>query len=473
LERTKLPRATEDLVSRTTQRKDLPGIPIIAESDFLALLEKGKWKPASAARQVAAIELTAAANSPVALGVAGRIEQDVQVKGDVFLVARDPMLTTRGDVQSKSFYVGAMQLSGRVAWAATNPSLLLAGEPDQKLVGEFQGCAPITGRGGVPEGIVLNLESGARPANASSELIELQMPCGAHPPARNRFVCAGSVRIDTRSTRPSEAAELPSVKSTLEFPAGAVVISEADFYRILQKKSDIKISPEAKAAAARIITAAGDPSALGIQAQFVEGKEFSTSFVVVARDPKIKGTTLTARQFYMAPIDFAGTAGWLGERVTLGFGGDLPTVDLDTSLCGPRVTMQREPNCELGMCIEGSHPWIGSGFGIGGPEPGQNKPTIRLFELGRGRLDINAIACTQYLAPPERQPYVCGTLTGGLGPEICNGRDDDCNGVIDDGGVCDTVPMHCPAQPRTCGAVTCGDLPDGCGGVLHCGGPCQ
>lgn len=75
----------------------------------------------------------------------------------------------------------------------------------------------------------------------------------------------------------------------------------------------------------------------------------------------------------------------------LTFDGDLPALDLNTSLCGPVVMPGLQPQCDLGMCIEGSHPWIGSGFGIGAPAPGRDRPTVRLFEPRNGRLNVTPL----------------------------------------------------------------------------------
>lgn len=471
-----LPRASEDLTAVSARQLPLKSVLLIAEKDFQRLLQAGEEKLVSPARQVSAIELTAEANSPTALGVLGKIEPQATVNGDLFLVARDAALTSQGLVQAKSFYVASVPLSGRVSWVARAPSLIF-NENALDAAHSLQGCAPIAGRDGVPDGIVLNLETSSRPANASGESIEVQLPSVGAPGSWNRLLCAGSVRIAADSPRPRQVSERPVFKSTMPFPEGAVAISEADFYRLLKTQTDSKISPDSKDAAARILTAAADPSAMGIEAQFdaESNATFSTSFVVVVRDPILHGTMLSAREFYIVPVDFAGTASWLGRDLKLGFFGDPPTSNLDDSFCGPRITLQREPNCSSGFCIGGRHQWMGSGRGIGGPAPGHFQPTIRLFGFNGGGINANdviAIACTGRLAPPEREVYECGLPSGGRGPEICNGRDDDCNGQTDEGGVCDRVPMRCPAQPRTCGSVTCGDLPDGCGGVLHCGGPC-
>lgn len=60
--------------------------------------------------------------------------------------------------------------------------------------------------------------------------------------------------------------------------------------------------------------------------------------------------------------------------------------------------------------------------------------------------------------------------------ESCNGLDDTCDDLIDEGGAC-RAPTNCACVPRTCGQLValgmnplaCGAFPDGCGGILNCG----
>jgi len=498
---------------------NLNGVVIISEPDFIRLLTNGRADSAAPSKRAEAAGFVALSNSKSALGVEGAIEFGAHVEGEVFLIARDPAITQRGTIQSKSFYFSAVRLSGRVSWAVSNVSLLFTNTPDQDLANSLQGCSPLSkGATGLPFDIILNLESGLRPTNASSQLIELRLFGDTNGETENRFVCAGTVRVgEAPSNQPRNVASLPTFKSAIKLPEDAVVISEADFYRILGERNNVSVSEKAKLTAARVIAAANEPSALGIQARLVEGRQFSSSLIVVARNPTVNGTTLSATQFYLAPGDFVGRAQWVGEIAALGFSGEIPSFDFDVAPCGSLTLRVREPNCRSDMCIGGQHPWIGlrgrfdignltigggfglgnltigggfdlgnptigGGFGLGNPtmrggfdtgNPATNRdfPTIRLFERVNGRWDINAIACTQFLPPPEREET--GSACTGIATEICNGRDDNCNGLVDEGGVCEYLPMNCPAQPRTCGSITCGDIPDGVGGVRHCGGPCQ
>src|SRR5262245_17237543 len=485
----KLPRVTEDMALRAVRRMNLKSIPLISESDFFQLLTNGRADSSDPSKRAEAAELVALSNSKSALGVEGAIEYGAQVEGEVFLIARDPALTERGTIQSKSFYLSAVRLSGRVSWTVSNISLLFTNTSDQDLADGLQGCSPLSnGADGLPFDIILNLESGLRPTNASSQLIELRLFGDTNGVTENRFVCAGSVRIgDALSNQPRKVESLPAFKSAIKLPEDSVVISEADFYRILKERDNVSVSEKAKSIAARVIAAAREPSALGIQARLVRGGRCSSSLVVAARNPTVNGTTLHATQCYLAPGDFVGVAEWLGGMACLGFSREIPSFKFDVAPCGSLALHGREPNCKSGMCIGAPHPWMGlrggfvignptmrGGFDNGNPTVNRGFPTIRLFERVNGRWDINAIACTQFLSPPEREASQCGrTDAGGIAAEICNGRDDDCNGLVDEGGVCENLPMRCPAQPRTCGAITCGDIPNGVGGVLHCGGPCQ
>lgn len=55
--------------------------------------------------------------------------------------------------------------------------------------------------------------------------------------------------------------------------------------------------------------------------------------------------------------------------------------------------------------------------------------------------------------------------------ESCNGLDDDCDGTIDEGNICRMVQQVCACQPRTCAqqGKNCGVIDDGCGWPVDCG----
>ncbi|WP_234063479.1 hypothetical protein [Myxococcus stipitatus] len=55
--------------------------------------------------------------------------------------------------------------------------------------------------------------------------------------------------------------------------------------------------------------------------------------------------------------------------------------------------------------------------------------------------------------------------------EICNGMDDDCDGSVDESDICRPDQQVCACQPMTCAqqGKNCGTIDDGCGWPLNCG----
>jgi hypothetical protein len=465
-------------------------IPIISEEDFDRLTRSREGRPATDVQRKEAARVAALANAAAALGVQGGVVRRTRVSAPVFFVARDPVLTADGRVESADFFVAAVPLSGDVKWAAFRSSLLSAPLAGDAAPRALEGCALLYSEGGaaLPPGVVLNLESRRRPVNASQRTIELSLGSAAGPGyAENRFVCGEPVLAERAPGRaaPVEIDTLPEFPSALDLPDDAVVISESDFLRALSATEALVVSKGTKATAARFAAAASERTALGLQARFTERKTFETSLAIVVRQATRAGSLLGADEFYLVPMRLSGDAEWVGDRVRLGFDGEIPTFNFDLAPCGVVYTpFRRDPACAGEMCIDAPHPWMGerggfAGGGLagvgptGGSLPPRPQPTVRLFGRFGSTLDLNAIACTQSLRPPEREARQCGrTDSGRRTAETCNGRDDDCNGQVDDGGVCDLLPMSCPTAPRACGSITCGEIPDGLGGIVPCGAPC-
>jgi hypothetical protein len=150
---TTLPPAPEELSPRARRIQKLSSVPILSEAEYTRLLAQRAANAVPPARTIAAIEAAALSNAPGALGVAGKVERDVQIEGDVFLVAQDTSLTSSGEVESKRFYVSAVPLSGRVSWAARESALLFSDTPEDSAkptASSLQGCAPLAGRRGLP-----------------------------------------------------------------------------------------------------------------------------------------------------------------------------------------------------------------------------------------------------------------------------------------------------------------------------------
>jgi hypothetical protein len=455
-------------------------IPIISEEDFrrLTLAPAGEIGPITDGDRTEAARAVALANGATVLGVAGRVQKRTRVNAPVFFVARDAVMTAQGTVESTDFFVAAVPLSGEVQWTALRSALLSGPTLTETAPRALEGCAPLYAEGDtpLPQGVVLNLESRRRPRNASQQTIELSFGTAPGPGfAESRFVCGEPVLAERPGGGPApiETAAMPEFESALPLPDDAVVISEADFYRALSASDALEIPKEAKASAAQLAAAASERTALGLQGQLSDRKSFETSFVVVARNVTRAGERLGIGEFYFVPVRLSGNAEWVGDRLRLGFHGGIPPFNFAEAPCGLAYMPTRgDPGCAGGRCIDAPHPWMGVRGG-GGSLPGGSRPTVRLFGKSGNTLDLRAIACTQFLRPPEREAWQCGrTDSGNRAPEICNGRDDDCNRLVDDGGVCDVLPMVCPGVPRACGSITCGEIPDGLGGVVPCGGPC-
>ena len=82
--------------------------------------------------------------------------------------------------------------------------------------------------------------------------------------------------------------------------------------------------------------------------------------------------------------------------------------------------------------------------------------------LAVGALCTGACVLTAYCLPNEPA-------------EACNGIDDNCDGTIDEGGVCSSRDTTCSCKPTTCAqqGITCGTAHDGCSQILTCGAPCK
>lgn len=93
---------------------------------------------------------------------------------------------------------------------------------------------------------------------------------------------------------------------------------------------------------------------------------------------------------------------------------------------------------------------------------------------GFGTLSCGVGECVQQLPRCDNGVLreTCGDGVTGS-PEICDGKDNDCNGSIDEGSVCRNDSLSCTCVPKApvlaCGERICGPVADGCGGTIDCG----
>ncbi|WP_158627656.1 MopE-related protein [Corallococcus sp. AB038B] len=87
------------------------------------------------------------------------------------------------------------------------------------------------------------------------------------------------------------------------------------------------------------------------------------------------------------------------------------------------------------------------------------------LSCGQGQCAVSVPACQ------EGHPQTCVPLTPE--PERCDGRDNDCDSAVDEDNVCRFDDMSCGCTPipqsKACASTTCGVAPDGCGGSHDCG----
>jgi hypothetical protein len=349
-------------------------------------------------------------------------------------------------------------------------------------------CAPLAGVNGAPQllasasdsglpaGVVLNAER-ASLASEDSGSVEVRIfaDADADLPA-NRFLCA-------TGRGPAATDRLPEAgRNRWPIPKSAGLLTEEDYLAAVARQvpTERPAGHGVIPTAVQIVTIANHPSARGIEGRIGGDPSSPPDLAIVARDLVMDGERVRATEFYITP--------WPDELIQtvairdmfLDLGEPFPTFDMRGSLCGPVTLPHHTPVCPPGFCGgggEGGVAWnptqgaYGTDrFAIGGNRTTLHWPT----SFGTLEAKIAVIACTLF-EPPHRDPppMRCDidVFTGKLIAEECNGRDDNCNGQIDEGFACSYVES-CPCQPRSCGATTCGSLPDGCGQVITCGAPC-
>lgn len=96
---------------------------IVSETDFQGLLESSEPRGVEAGLRRQAATAAGWAADGHALGVFGSPAASTDVDAELFIVARDAALSRDDDIETRDFFVAAVQLKGKVSWAAVLPRL--------------------------------------------------------------------------------------------------------------------------------------------------------------------------------------------------------------------------------------------------------------------------------------------------------------------------------------------------------------
>ena len=425
---------------------------VIRYEDFLAMREQ---QPAAPETRAAAALLARRTTHPNALGVFGEL-QDGWYVADLFIVAKDLRLSDgfETEYETSDFAVVAM----RAEWEGQHipfPRLGLIDEiKDFDCDPSRRGCHPLfstalnsgrphrlatpdEGGAGLPSPIIVNAESTTDVQNAWGYAPELWLVHERREALEepNRFFCFGAIES------PGVCEQLPQAeavarKAEFQVPFDPTLtftlISEPDYLRLVErgtieplKQEDIgnHVVPAA--------TLANDLETVGISARqegtYVEGP------VVVGRDLRRTEYGLEALSFYFPTVSVFGSVTVSGRDIRFGRSGERHFTM--TGPCGPVSLSTRGP-CEHKTCIPGEvqmepmNPRYGTNRW-----PAKSRATIRVVDLERPRKDVSIYACSEF-RPPPIQHRCGGDWNWWVGTEECNGEDDNCNGEIDEGGVC-------------------------------------
>jgi hypothetical protein len=446
-------------------------------------------------------------SDPFASGITAKLRHGPRrVKSDLFIVVQDPVLES-GEVRAQEVSVVAMSLAGKVPWSGEDVRVTLVRQ--EGFGGSCQmrsrGCRPISSFSArAPTGLsprtLLNLEAGPAPPNAARMRPRLVVLEGNEANTMASYECRAPVEWDTCTELPwdPEAAKFGTAQS-LKLPDDAIVLSERDFLAALQNRDYRPAQDLDSRDVRKLLTAANSDEALGVQGQLVSETSFKGNFFVVVRSA-IAGRDgqISARDYFFATVNLSGRASWIARGAELQFRDRVPT-PID-GICGLVQSITELPRCDREPCgpvqlpLNGGTPFRGSPedrmdprlnvtvdssspYVAGDRWPAGTRVTLRVpqvLDLGGlfGGREFSALACSRYSPPPERIPNPGGG--GNNAVEVCNGRDDDSDGDVDEGDVCADRRRQCACAPVSCAAVgiTCGTIPDGCGGVLTCGPAC-
>jgi hypothetical protein len=352
--------------------------------------------------------------------------------------------------ETAEFAIVPMRAQGTLP-AIRNPYLALDRPTEEPACGIDRGCHPLAkyqtgvaqphllatpdeGGAGLPSNIIVNAESAGLQANAEGLQPELWLMAESDPTSSepNRFVCIDSIDVGDCPAVVQGPAVVKSSPVVRALPDDITVISETDYVWLLQKGDILEF--EREYIATRIVssaTIANAPEVRGVFSNSVNG--YVDGPVAVARDLTQTATGLEATSFYFPTIGVRGYASLAGHNVKFGLSGSR-----NFTLEGPcgAVSLSTGGWCEHLACIPPGIPVETGNPQYGTPRwPSKSRATLRTFDIGRPLRDVSVYACSEF-RPPPMQHRCGGSASWWVGTEFCNGEDDDCDGEIDESGVC-------------------------------------
>lgn len=436
------------------------------------------------------LSYAAKANSRDALGIIGELSTGIVVSPDDHVIAMDnPTVSPDGVYQATKYHFTALRISGQVSFAFVNVSLHFNSDEEPPLnPAEWRGCRPAPenqypllwahdseGGAGLPFGTLFDAETDARPQSVAGQTIELRIYTGVdlEQPRPNRLACAGNV--EEQGVSPENGEPLQGIGDLADIENSAVV-AEHDFQMWLNNEL-IKFPKTPEFGKEVAITSAklNDTHALGIVSTPADGSP-TVNQLFVLRNPFVDFDhgRFEGNIVIVIPGPVKLPPGIFGANPKIAFNIPIPgpSGPWESGVCGlvstPGPTFRQDL---LGgyayshtQAMYGTHK-----YALGSP-----RSTIAFPVMFNGRLEFDKLACSAFQPPTPQQPPEClngiNPITGAFIPEDCNGVDDNCNGAIDELGVCD-VPACNTCVPTTCTTNRCMSLPDGCGAVLTC--PCS
>jgi hypothetical protein len=429
-------------------RTDFGGVPLVSEAEFERLLSK-EFEASEPKVRVEAARAAANATSTVTLGLFGFPESG-WLSTQLLAVARDWSLDEDGYAQTRDFYLAAIGVEGEAEFVSGSQLAFANAPSEPKCEARVRGCRPTAnsdspfltwasgeeGAVGLPSAVALNFESPPGPLNASGLRPALRMY--GRPDFKyttwNEFQCHEEVRVG-KCAEPLPARGLEKSANVIHAVKadGIVVVRESEFVRALNNDSEYKPDEAALSDAILLVTQGNSSSTVGLVASVEYGAKLEVTNAIVLRD---WGFSAEGRMEGTEWFVFHGRL--VGEFEVVGLQPSLLLTDLplafDTVLgpCGLGQIPTGSTECGPIQCIPKTVPvFANMRFGAQRWAQGMSRVSMRMPLPGFPTRNTSYL-CSEFLPPDDPTMEWCRSNF-----EECNGVDDNCNKVVDEGGVCE------------------------------------